>query len=508
LKPFANSFLILNALVDLALISGVSAEQPSAGISARDQDSAIQPESIISGYPISPAYTISRYDEDYSFLANPSNRTEPLDLIKYIPLFDWGPLYFVTLGGNVREQYVFVENDNFGLGSVNNRGYWLQRVMLYADWHFGPFVRTFVQLKSDLEEGREPGPRPIDRKRLDFNQAFIDFSYPRTNLSADKTSLTLRLGRQEIDLGDERLIAVREGTNARQSFDGARLIFNSPEGRVDLFALRVDADKTGYFDNDPGLSHENLWGLYSTIPLTTKSTAATLNNISLDLFYIGFSHLDARFNQGVGDEVRHSIGGRLWRAHHINGLDFNLLGAYQFGHFGGKKISAFTTAIDAGYKFLGVQWAPRIACSLQISSGDSSSHDSRLETFNAMFPAGYYYGGGLIGQVGPANAIILQPELDLHPTSTLGVYLKGLFVWREDTADALYSTPGFTVLPGSANNKRYVGASPEILVTQQFGRHTSLSVSYYHFYRGGFLTENQPNTKDVDYFSTWLTYTF
>jgi hypothetical protein len=53
-----------------------------------------------------------------------------------------------------------------------------------------------------------------------------------------------------------------------------------------------------------------------------------------------------------------------------------------------------------------------------------------------------------------------------------------------------------------------VGASPEILITQQFGRRTSLSVSYYHFYRGGFLTENQPNLKDVDYFPTWLTYTF
>ena len=33
-----------------------------------------------------------------------------------------------------------------------------------------------------------------------------------------------------------------------------------------------------------------MWGVYSTFPLTTKSTAATLNNISLDLFYIGFQH--------------------------------------------------------------------------------------------------------------------------------------------------------------------------------------------------------------------------
>src|SRR5260370_41650544 len=179
-------------------------------------------------------YKRSSKGEDYSVLANPAKRTEPLDRIKYIPLFDWGPFYFVTLGGNVREQYAFVENDNFGLGSVNNHGYWLQRVMLYADWHFGPFVRTFVQLKSDLEEGREPGPRPIARKRLDFNQAFIHFSYPRTNLSADKTSLTLRLGRQEIDLGDERPVRVRRGPNPVQSLHCARLVFNLPEVRVDL----------------------------------------------------------------------------------------------------------------------------------------------------------------------------------------------------------------------------------------------------------------------------------
>jgi Alginate export len=153
--------------------------------------------------------------------------------------------------------------------------------MAYSDWHFGPFFRVFVQLKSSEEEGRHPGPRPTDRKRLDFNQAFIDFSYPRTILPADQDYLTLRLGRQEIDFGDERLLAVREGPNARQSFDGARLIFNSSKGRVDVFGLRLDP------------------------------------------------------------------------------------------------------------------WAPRIAGSLQVSGGGSSLHGSKLETFNPMFPAGYYYGGPL-----------------------------------------------------------------------------------------------------------------
>jgi Alginate export len=113
-----------------------------------------------------------------------------------------------------------------------------------------------------------------------------------------------------------------------------------------------------------------------------------------------------------------------------------------------------------------------------------------------------------VGQIGPANAIVLQPELDLHPTATLGIYLKALFVWREDTADGFYNTPGGVILSGSTNSRRYVGASPEVLITQQFGRHLAASLSYYHFFRGEFLTNSQAHTKDVDYFSTWLSYTF
>ena len=46
-----------------------------------------------------------------------------------------------------------------------------------------------------------------------------------------------------------------------------------------------------------------------------------------------------------------------------------------------------------------------------------------------------------------------------------------------------------------------------MLITQQLGRHLEISLSYYHFYRGGFLT-SQAGTKDVDYFSAWMGYTF
>jgi hypothetical protein len=76
-----------------------------------------------------------------------------------------------------------------------------------------------------------------------------------------------------------------------------------------------------------------------------------------------------------------------------------------------------------------------------------------------------------------------------------------------DHQSGLYNTPGGLILSGSPSSQRYVGASPAVLITQQFGRHLAISLSYYHFYRGGFLT-SQAGTKDVDYFSTWTSYTF
>ena len=122
MKLFTNSLPIVSALTYLTLISSATGAPPFVSSFYPNEETAIQPESITSGYPI-PPYTLTRYDEHYGYLANPANRTDPLDVIKYIPLFNWGSSYFLTLGGDLREQYEFIQNDNFGLGSVNNHGY-------------------------------------------------------------------------------------------------------------------------------------------------------------------------------------------------------------------------------------------------------------------------------------------------------------------------------------------------------------------------------------------------
>src|SRR5271166_5497274 len=56
-----------------------------------------------------PAFTTLTYDEDYSYLKDPTARTNLLDSLKYIPLDKQGNAY-LTFGGQLRDRYEYFDN--------------------------------------------------------------------------------------------------------------------------------------------------------------------------------------------------------------------------------------------------------------------------------------------------------------------------------------------------------------------------------------------------------------
>jgi hypothetical protein len=64
---------------------------------------------LAAGRPESPPPWI-RYNEDYSFLANPSERTDTFDFLKYISLGDAG---YLSFGGDARERFESYTNETF-----------------------------------------------------------------------------------------------------------------------------------------------------------------------------------------------------------------------------------------------------------------------------------------------------------------------------------------------------------------------------------------------------------
>ena len=432
-------------------------------------------------------------DEDWSFLADPANRQDFWDPLKYIRLRQERDDWFMTIGGEAREVWEQIGNDNWGQQPFWN-AYLNERYMLYFDLHYGKHVRTFFELKSGLNSYRIGGPRPIDEKKLDFQAGFLELG-----TSSGSNSISLRVGRQELEYGSGRLIDVREGPNVRLSFDGLMVKSKLRAWQIDGFAVRPDLDKPGFFDNAPNHAI-GFWGVYASRPLPRKN--------SLELYYLGLDRQQATFERGTAQEVRHSLGGRFSRpiATEKAGWDFDDEGVWQFGTFGSANIEAWTVASETGYRIPTIPFKPRFSAKADISSGDNPNSKT-LSTFNPLFPKGNYFGVLATTGPGPINFIDVHPRVETTLPRDVSVSFDWIVQWRENVNDGVYAVPGFLIRAADGNRARYVGDRPGTEVRWQANRHLWFQADYGIFYAGRFLKETQPG-RNLNYWALWAGYKF
>jgi hypothetical protein len=83
----------------------------------------------------------------------------------------------------------------------------------------------------------------------------------------------------------------------------------------------------------------------------------------------------------------------------------------QTGRIGLQSIEARAVGSLVGYNFRNTLWTPHAGLGLDIATGDRDPHDNKLQTFNPLFPNGYY----LAGYTGYPNVIHLKPAVTVHP---------------------------------------------------------------------------------------------
>ena len=160
-----------------------------------------------------PEIHLNRWQEDWSVLADPALRTEPLDNLKYIPLLSGDPNSYASLGLYLRERMNSTQIAPFGIGNHHTNTYLIQRLELHADIRPNANWQIFVQLQDDRAFGKDI-ITPVDENPLDVEQAFIAYS---SDFAGGK--LKVRVGRQQMAFDLQRFVGVRDGPNVRQSFD-------------------------------------------------------------------------------------------------------------------------------------------------------------------------------------------------------------------------------------------------------------------------------------------------
>jgi hypothetical protein len=437
--------------------------------------------------------------EDWSFLKDPSKRTDSFDRVKYIPLGSGDS--FLSLGNEYRMEYERYTAFNFGAGPQDQNGYLELRELPHLDLHLTDHFRVYSEFQFDYIDFRNGGPRPgIDEDRGDVHQLFID-------VGSDVRSgqgYMLRAGRQEVVLGRGRLLDNNEGPNVKISFDGFSLTANGSHGSVDIFAVKPVAISPGFFDDAP-VHGQSLWGVYG-------SNIAFSRTPKTDLYYIGWDNKNASYTVGSGREIRHTFGGRIAK-NPGKKLDFDWESAFQWGAFSDRSIRAYTIQTETGYTFEHSPGQIRPFVRFDVSSGTKSNESDghSLGTFNSLFPRGAYITPKMAPPFALDNVIDIHPMTWFRPFAHVETSLGWNWFWRYSKGDGLYGFSGLPVRSAVVAGKQidfgYIGQLGDMEVRWSPVNHLILAFNFAGMLNGAYLNHSG-TSNNITYINTGLTYRF
>lgn len=348
--------------------------------------------------------------------------------------FSLGPAA-VELGGQVRLRF---EDDNAfdvrGYRPAADDRFLLSRVMLDAAVRLSPRHRIFLELRDAHEAGSYLDAQDFPRNNpfsdtLDIRQFFYE------GLDLGGTGIGVRLGRQQISYGDQRVFGPGQwGNTGRWAWDAALVNVKRSHFDLDLWVGRPVRNRP---DRWPNVSVPQ--------PLVATVYARVLKlPMRLDVFYVhkGDGSGTTAGEAGMGTLRSHSLG---FQTEGSRGrLDYALTGVMQRGAWGPDQIRAGGASGMLGVR-LTAPWQPRVRAILTWGSGDHDPHDGLHGTFDGVV------GGADIAFYGYCNlffwANIWDREVQvlLHPAGRLDLYLQAHSFALASPRDAWYSTSLSTV---------------------------------------------------------------
>ncbi len=432
-------------------------------------------------------FAFFRYDDDFSYLSDPSKRVSWYEEIKYIPLGSDATEY-LSVGGDLRERVESYAAGYFGLADALHTTYLLSRALFDADLHWQD-VRAFVQIDNAVEWNRKPTALPTDDNRGDVQQAFVDYA---SQIGSGKA--TVRLGRFEMKFGEGLIVSPRDGPNIRQAWDGGWVFYARPALRVDLVAVRPDVDRPGWFQ-DTANQTQALWGAYVTAnPVAFQGYAA-------DVYYFNnINHAVALFTgeRGPGSEHTSTTGGRLYG--HAGRLDTTSEAALQTGRFNTRGVHAFAIHNELGWTFEELPWRTRLGVKADALSGSRDPFTGTVHTFNALYP-NYSYGTEAVLEA-PSNLIEAGCDLHVYPSQNVDFEYTGAGLWRYSARDAFYAAPLFPLIPGNAGTEHYVGVEHQLAANWRINAFLTMRAALVHYAVGQFVID--AHGRDTDFAMTYI----
>ena len=372
-----------------------------------------------------------RWEEDYRYLKDRTKKPEGWEQLKFVPLTDDRHIW-LSLGAELRTRLDMVENGGFGLKPDSDYMTATQRVSAHMDLQVEDAARLFVQIAYHDENGRRPRERSFDEGGIDLQQAFADWTI--------SSAARLRIGRQELPLGNQRLSEVREGGNIRRSFDAIRADIALSGANITAFYGQPVQNFSDNFD-DAAIKGEHFFGTYVSFPEIEKWQP--------EAYVLVREKHAAVFQEATADETRVTYGARIHKSE--GAWDADMSANWQSGSAGTRDIAAFALTADMGWTAHAWAWSPRLGLRADFTSGDRTIGDGQLNSFDAPYPNFSYLSS--TSAYLPGNAWSIFPLVTAKPNEQTTVYFGAQTMFRVSLNDAFYYQPQSpTVLNNDLHN--------------------------------------------------------
>jgi hypothetical protein len=420
-----------------------------------------------------------------------------------------------------------VRDDNFDFNDAVNvatdDAYLLQRIRLGLLFKPTGWLKAYLQGQDSRELGSERDNVPFvagaeGDDPFDLRQAYVELSNP------SETPWGLKLGRQELSYGDERLIGAFEWNNFARTFDAVKLRYDSKPDKVwvDTFAARVvnihDFGPTGNygFEFNDSDGNDNFVGLYAgTTKLPFQTTEAYFlyrDKDDSNPRYVDNATPTANAARAydIQQEV-YTVGLRAKsKPGTFGGVDYEAEGAYQWGRDAGRvgtaypnatgtmlDHSAFAAMARLGYTWADCAWKPRLGVEYSVASGDENPNDGDDDSFLNLFPTNHKF-YGYMDMFSWKNIHNPSVQLKFTPYQDKTVAWRNLWIqldyhafWLYTNEDAWYRANGVATVRAVNAAARaadtFVGSEIDLTIGHAPMKWVRVLAGYSRFFRGDYL---------------------
>lgn len=393
---------------------------------------------------------------------------------------------WLKVGSEFRGRFEGVNATNFQPDTGDH--YYLHRVRLDLQFRPAPGL-TFVFQPQHTEA---PGfRRPVAgnvEDHFDFHQAFAEYVYG----AKDKPKYGIRIGRQEVNFGGQRLIGSSNWGNTSRTNDAIRLFREDAATRVDLFAstvVQTQQYKLDRFKPDVQLQGGQVaWkkllpgGLLETYMF--RKIAKQENGEGV----VGRTDI---FTPGV-----RAIG-KLPRR-----FDYNFEIALQAGKLGTSTHRAWAGYWELGYRITESSRAPRLLAGYSHASGDRNPTDGRTHTFDQLYPTNHAF-YGWANRTSWRNMHEALAGVDLRPIKGMVMNLQYHSLWLSSTQDYFYNFNGRPVVRNLNATSNHLYHEADLNIVWDIHKHLQVTVGYTHVFPRGFLRQSTPAAHTVVPYFQW-----